>query len=86
MIHRKNYQNRIRLKRNEQRYATHYGGSSSALRSLEEVAKILGCSRQAVHQIERTAFHKIRLALLPILKEINPQLSEELCEPCASKS
>jgi DNA-directed RNA polymerase specialized sigma24 family protein len=49
-----------------------------ALMSFGEVAKALGCSRQAVQQSERNAFRKIRMQLLEIVKEINPQLHESL--------
>jgi len=35
-----------------------------AIRSLQEVADMLGMSRQRVHQIEQEAFAKIRRALL----------------------
>jgi DNA-directed RNA polymerase sigma subunit (sigma70/sigma32) len=52
------------------------GGASRAYRSLGEVAKILGISRQAVQQCERSAFHKIRVALLAELRESNPELAD----------
>lgn len=73
-----NYQNRIRLKKGEPGYATKSGTMTLAIRSQSEVARNLGISRQAVQQLERTAFHKIRLRLLPILKELNPELFENL--------
>lgn len=40
-----------------------------AKRSQVEVAKIMGISRQAVHQIERKALMKMRAGLLPIWRE-----------------
>lgn len=53
------------------------GASSRAQMSLGEVAKVLGVSRQAVYQVERTALHKLRMALLPTLREINPELAAQ---------
>lgn len=75
---RENYKARIRLKRGEPGYATRSGGGTLAIRSLTETARILGCSRQAVHQVERTAIHKIRLALLEVVRETNPELYQSL--------
>lgn len=49
--------------------------NTRAARSMQEVADILGVSRQAVHQVERNALYKLRLALLPCLREINPELA-----------
>jgi len=71
----------IRLKQGDRGgLHTKYGNQTLARRSLSEVAAILGCSRQAVQQVERTALHKLRLALLPVVKELNPQLHDELCK------
>lgn len=39
------------------------GRRSEALRSMGEVARILGVSRQSVHQVERRALTKIRAAM-----------------------
>lgn len=52
-------------------------GNTNATRSMSEVAAMLGISRQAVHQVERTALHKLRVALLPTLREINPELAAQ---------
>lgn len=69
----------IVMRRHEVKYATRNGGGESkALRSHAEVGKILGISRQAVHQMERVAIFKIRQRMLEVLKEVNPDLYEEL--------
>lgn len=53
-------------------------GRTRAVRSTTEVAQILGISRQAVHQVERAALYKLRVAMAPFLKEINPELHHEM--------
>lgn len=53
-------------------------GTCHVLRSYAVVGAILGLSRQRVQQIERIALYKLRLGLLPHIKEINPELYEEL--------
>lgn len=70
------YYNKIRIKPGEIGYSTRHGGGTLALKSQSEVASILGISRQAVHQAERSAINKIRMALLASLREINPELAE----------
>lgn len=42
------------------------------VRSHAEVASILGVSTQAVQRTERRIFHKVRVALMPHLKEVDP--------------
>lgn len=82
MTARQRYQDRIR-RRGGDSSTTKVGGhskdgnSTNAQRSMSEVAAILGCSRQAVHQVERTALYKLRVALLPTLRELNPELAAQ---------
>lgn len=73
--YRRRYRNKVKVGAGEQRYATRTGGQTLALRSLGEVAEMLGCSRAAVHQVERTAFYKLRVALAKELRETNPELA-----------
>lgn len=80
MNFREAYQRRIKVKPGEPGYSTRFGRTTLAKRSLTEVAEILGCSRQAVQQVERTAFHKLRIALLPVLLELNPELHRQVVE------
>ena len=51
--------------------------SHRVLRSVGEVAAMLGVSRQAVHQVERAALHKLRIKLLPHLREISPEMAAD---------
>lgn len=71
---KENYNNRIRHKRGEHKTTFHF----NALMSQQEVADVLGISRQAVHQVERTALHKLRLGLIAAVREINPELADNL--------
>lgn len=71
----KNQKARLKLQPGEE-----YSNKGRALMSLGEVAKALGCSRQAVQQSERNAFRKIRMGLLAIVKEINPRLHASLLQ------
>ena len=48
------------------------------LRTMNEVGRMLGISRQAVHQIERVAMQKLRVALMPALREMAPELAAEV--------
>ena len=62
MTSRDKYQRRYALRPGEESAHKRQG---FALRSMSEVAAILGVSRQAVHQVERQALLKIRKALEP---------------------
>ncbi len=79
MTSKERYRQRVKVKSHEARHVTRYGGGTLAKRSQSEVAALLVISRQAVQQIERMAFYKIRMGLLNHLREINPELAEELC-------
>jgi len=48
-----------------------------AVRSLEEVARILGLSRQRVHEIESSAFKKLRHAFIQSVPSLELQLDED---------
>jgi len=48
---------------------TRSGGTTTALRSQADVARILGMSKQRVHQLERSAILKLRVALQPLIDE-----------------
>ena len=78
MNHIERYRAKIKIKPGEQAYATRSGGQTLALMSLQECADNLGISRQAAHQLERSAFHKIRTALLKELREANPELAGQI--------
>lgn len=77
MTRSQKYYRKLKIKPGEQSHFTGRG-TCNALRTMEEVARILGISRQAVHQAERSAFHKIRTALMPELEEMNRQLAENV--------
>jgi DNA-directed RNA polymerase sigma subunit (sigma70/sigma32) len=62
---KKAYQERIRLKPGELNAAHRGGRFDVAIRSMSEVARMMGITRSAVHQLERNALHKLRLALEP---------------------
>lgn len=48
------------------------------VRTHAEVASILGVSRQAVQRTERRIFHKVRVALMPYLKQIDLRLYQRV--------
>jgi len=48
-----------------------------ALRSLDEVAQILGLSRQRVHEIESSAFRKLRHAFLEHMPSLQLQRDKD---------
>lgn len=51
--------------------------SVQAIRTYREVGKIMGISWQGVQVIERRALTKLRLRLLSILKQENPELAKQ---------
>lgn len=48
-----------------------------AVRSLDEVASILGLSRQRVHEIESRAFQKLRHAFIQTVPSLELQLDKD---------
>ena len=54
-------------------------GATHAVRTLDEVADILGLSRQRVHDIETRAFKKIRHALAEQLPSLKLERDEHGC-------
>jgi len=54
------------------------GSATPAVRSLAECAAALGISRQAASHLERNALYKLRVGLIKVVKEINPELAEAL--------
>ncbi len=73
------YYEKYRIQPGEERIVNRHGQGPLVVRTQSEVAKILGISRQAVHQAERSALHKLRGGLLDALREINPELAQNLC-------
>jgi predicted DNA-binding protein (UPF0251 family) len=60
----------VRLQEDELEACDPQGLERFAIRTQEEVAQILGISRQAVQQTERRALHKLRKALGPFARDI----------------
>lgn len=71
---------KLRIRPGETSQFIHHGGHTVALLSQQEVGRILGISRQAVHQSERNAIRKIRFALIEYLREMNPELADSFCK------
>lgn len=67
---RRDYDRWYRREKGEASGAFVNGRFLCAIRTMEETAEILGCSRQAVHQVERRALKKIRAALEPLRVEL----------------
>jgi hypothetical protein len=59
----------IKLLPGEPGHFTRLGGTTTALRSQQDVARMLGISKQRVHQLERSAILKLRVALQPLIDE-----------------
>ena len=57
---------------------TKRGTTTAAFMSLGDCAAVLGISRQAAHQLERAALHKLRIGMLPALRELNPDLAAKV--------
>lgn len=68
------YNERIRLKPHEHKCHTNASALAGVtIRTRGQVAKMLGISRQAVHQTERIALYKVRMRLAELLREDSEQ-------------